>query len=126
MYFKNKDQVLTIFSLPLLRGAGTIHDRSWLDSGSGWLKMTPAGFRIILNFIKEQYGNPPIYITENGVSERGDMDLNDIHRIYYYENYINQALKGTTSDMFFYVHESSCMFIYYLHTVCVIFLLIRC
>ncbi|XP_058248893.1 lactase/phlorizin hydrolase [Hemibagrus wyckioides] len=80
------------------RGAGTIHDRSWLDSGSSWLKVTPPGFRKILNFIKEEYGNPPIYITENGISERGDMDLNDLHRIHYYENYINQALKAYLLD----------------------------
>ncbi|XP_066497099.1 lactase/phlorizin hydrolase [Hoplias malabaricus] len=80
------------------RGAGTIHDRSWLDSGSSWLKVTPPGFRTILNFIKNEYGNPPIYITENGISERGDMDLNDIHRIHYYENYINQALKAHLID----------------------------
>ncbi|XP_022535908.2 lactase/phlorizin hydrolase [Astyanax mexicanus] len=80
------------------RGAGTIHDRSWLDSGSSWLKVTPPGFRTILNFIKNEYGNPPIYITENGISERGDMDLNDIHRIHYYENYINQALKAYLLD----------------------------
>ncbi|TSK92928.1 Lactase-phlorizin hydrolase [Bagarius yarrelli] len=80
------------------RGVGTIHDRSWLDSGSSWLKVTPFGFRTILNFIKEQYGNPPIYITENGISERGDMDLNDRHRIHYYESYINQALKAYLLD----------------------------
>ena len=56
--------------------------------------MTPFGFRRILNFIKEEYGNPPIIITENGVSERGSVDLNDMHRSYFYEKYINQALKG--------------------------------
>ncbi len=76
------------------RGAGTVADRTWLDSGSFWLKVTPVGFRKILNFIKEEYGDPPIYITENGVSERGAMNLNDVHRIHYYDNYINQALKG--------------------------------
>ncbi|XP_076857376.1 lactase/phlorizin hydrolase-like [Brachyhypopomus gauderio] len=80
------------------RGVGTIHDRSWLDSGSAWLKVTPPWFRTILNFIKEEYGNPMIYITENGISERGDMNLNDIHRIHYYENYINQALKAYLLD----------------------------
>ncbi|XP_072541141.1 lactase/phlorizin hydrolase [Salminus brasiliensis] len=80
------------------RGVGTIHDRSWLDSGSSWLKVTPPGFRTILNFIKNEYGNPPIYITESGISERGDVDLNDIHRIHYYENYINQALKAYLLD----------------------------
>ncbi|KAI4878693.1 hypothetical protein NFI96_013469 [Prochilodus magdalenae] len=80
------------------RGVGTMHDRIWLDSGSDWLKVYPYGFRNILNYIKEEYGNPPIYVTENGISERGDIDLNDEHRIYYYENYINQAMKARLID----------------------------
>uniref|UniRef100_H2SKB4 Lactase n=1 Tax=Takifugu rubripes TaxID=31033 RepID=H2SKB4_TAKRU len=80
------------------RGAGTIADRTWLDSGSSWLKVSPFGFRRILNFIKEEYGNPPIIITENGMSERGPIDLNDIHRSYYYEKYINQVLKAYLLD----------------------------
>ncbi|XP_016409820.1 lactase-phlorizin hydrolase-like [Sinocyclocheilus rhinocerous] len=80
------------------RGAGTVADRTWLDSGSFWLKVTPVGFRNILNFIKEEYGDPPIYITENGVSERESMNLNDVHRIHYYDNYINQALKAYLLD----------------------------
>ncbi|XP_036401517.1 lactase-phlorizin hydrolase [Megalops cyprinoides] len=80
------------------RGAGTIADRSWLDSGSSWLKVTPPGFRKILKFIKDEYGDPPVYITENGISERGLVNLNDAHRIHYYENYINQALKANVLD----------------------------
>lgn len=28
------------------------------------------------------------------MSEQGPIDLNDIHRSYYYEKYINQVLKG--------------------------------
>ncbi|KAM7380819.1 hypothetical protein PAMP_004091 [Pampus punctatissimus] len=80
------------------RGAGTVADRTWLDSGSSWLKVSPFGFRRILNFIKEEYGNPPIIITENGISERGPVDLNDIHRSYYYEKYINQVLKAYLLD----------------------------
>lgn len=79
------------------RGTGTTHDRTWIESGSFWLKITPFGFRKILKFIKDEYGNPPVYVTENGISERGAVDLNDIHRKHYYENYINQALKGTTA-----------------------------
>uniref|UniRef100_UPI0037E7575E lactase/phlorizin hydrolase-like n=1 Tax=Semicossyphus pulcher TaxID=241346 RepID=UPI0037E7575E len=80
------------------RGAGTIADRTWLDSGSSWLKVSPFGFRKILNFIKEEYGNPPIIITENGISERGAIDLDDFHRSYYYDQYINQVLKAYLLD----------------------------
>ncbi|KAG7503012.1 lactase-phlorizin hydrolase-like [Solea senegalensis] len=80
------------------RGTGVTHDRTWLESGSSWLKITPFGFRKILKFIKDEYGNPPVYVTENGVSEKGPVDLNDIHRTHYYENYINQALKAQVLD----------------------------
>ncbi|XP_070832686.1 lactase/phlorizin hydrolase-like [Chaetodon trifascialis] len=80
------------------RGTGTSHDRTWIESGSFWLKITPFGFRKILKFIKDEYGNPPIYVTENGISERGAVNLNDTHRSYYYENYINQALKAVLLD----------------------------
>lgn len=83
---------------PTSRGTGTTHDRTWIESGSFWLKITPFGFRKILKFIKDEYGNPPIYVTENGISERGAVNLNDIHRSHYYENYINQALKGTAAN----------------------------
>ncbi|KTG44077.1 hypothetical protein cypCar_00024292 [Cyprinus carpio] len=45
-------------------------DPRWPDPGSEWLYSVPWGFRRLLNFIKTQYGNPMIYITENGVSEK--------------------------------------------------------
>ncbi|KAM8857137.1 lactase/phlorizin hydrolase [Synchiropus picturatus] len=80
------------------RGTGTSHDRTWIGSGSFWLKITPFGFRRLLKFIKVEYGNPPIYVTENGISERGAVDLNDIHRRHYYETYINQAMKAVVLD----------------------------
>ncbi|XP_030613965.1 lactase-phlorizin hydrolase-like [Archocentrus centrarchus] len=80
------------------KGVITVSDRVWLDTGSVWLKVAPFGLRKLLNFIKEQYGNPPIIITENGVSEKGIVDLNDVHRNYYYEKYINQVLKAYLLD----------------------------
>uniref|UniRef100_A0A3B4ES80 Lactase n=1 Tax=Pundamilia nyererei TaxID=303518 RepID=A0A3B4ES80_9CICH len=82
----------------LRSGAATVPDPTWLDSASVWLKVTPFGIRRLLNFIKNEYGNPPIIVTENGVSEQGPIDLNDVHRIYYYEQYINQVLKAYLLD----------------------------
>uniref|UniRef100_A0A3Q4MUQ4 Lactase n=1 Tax=Neolamprologus brichardi TaxID=32507 RepID=A0A3Q4MUQ4_NEOBR len=79
-------------------GAATVPDPTWLDSASVWLKVAPFGIRRLLNFIKNEYGNPPIIVTENGVSEQGPIDLNDVHRIYYYEQYINQVLKAYLLD----------------------------
>uniref|UniRef100_A0A8C5KHQ7 Lactase-phlorizin hydrolase n=2 Tax=Jaculus jaculus TaxID=51337 RepID=A0A8C5KHQ7_JACJA len=80
------------------RGVASIADRSWPTSGSFWLKMTPFGFRRILNWLKEEYNNPTIYVTENGVSRRGDPELNDTDRIYYLRSYINEALKAVQED----------------------------
>uniref|UniRef100_A0A3P8NVG0 Lactase n=1 Tax=Astatotilapia calliptera TaxID=8154 RepID=A0A3P8NVG0_ASTCA len=80
------------------KGAMGVSDRTWLDTGSSWLKIAPFGIRRLLNFIKNEYGNPPIVITENGVSERGTVDLNDVHRIYYYDQYINEVLKAYLLD----------------------------
>ncbi|KAM4697905.1 lactase/phlorizin hydrolase [Rhinophrynus dorsalis] len=79
------------------RGVSSTTDRSWLGSGSIWLKVTPFGFRRILNWIKEEYNNPPIYVTENGISERGT-NLNDVWREHYYKNYVNAALKAFKYD----------------------------
>ncbi|CAG5865922.1 unnamed protein product [Menidia menidia] len=80
------------------KGAGVISDRTWLETGSSWLRITPFGLRRLLRFIKEEFGNPPIIITENGVSESGPVDLNDPHRVYFYKNYINQVLKAYLLD----------------------------
>ncbi|XP_047456732.1 lactase-phlorizin hydrolase-like isoform X2 [Mugil cephalus] len=80
------------------KGAAQMSDRTWLEAGSDWLRVAPFGFRRILRFIKEEYGNPPLLVTENGVSERGPVDLNDTHRIYYYDKYINEALKAYLLD----------------------------
>ncbi|XP_078407434.1 lactase/phlorizin hydrolase-like [Cetorhinus maximus] len=80
------------------RGTGTTVDRSWLRSGSFWLKVTPWGFRRILNWIKKEFNNPPIYLTENGVSEHGDQGLNDTWRISYHKSYINEVLKAIKLD----------------------------
>ncbi|XP_075685341.1 lactase/phlorizin hydrolase-like [Rhinoderma darwinii] len=79
------------------RGVASLTDRSWLGSGSIWLKVTPFGFRRILNWIKEEYNNPPIYVTENGISERGT-NLNDKWREHYYKLYVNEALKAVKYD----------------------------
>ncbi|XP_077176319.1 lactase/phlorizin hydrolase [Paroedura picta] len=80
------------------RGVASITDRSWLGSGSFWLKVTPFGFRKVLNWIKEEYNNPPIYVTENGISEREDGGFNDTWRTHYLKSYIDEALKGVVLD----------------------------
>ncbi|XP_021358662.1 lactase-phlorizin hydrolase-like, partial [Mizuhopecten yessoensis] len=72
-------------------------DPSWLGSGSSWLKVTPFGIRRMLNWIKDHYGDVPVFITENGISDRNG-SLSDDHRIFYYKHYINEVLKAIRLD----------------------------
>ncbi|XP_052245872.1 lactase/phlorizin hydrolase-like isoform X2 [Dreissena polymorpha] len=77
-----------------IKGAGT---QDWIGSGSSWLRVTPFGLRKILNWLKKEYNNVPVYVTENGVSDRNGT-LRDYHRIHYYRTYINEMLKAVRLD----------------------------
>lgn len=53
-----------------------------------------------LSFHQTQYGNPMIYVTENGVSEKMICtDLCDDWRMQYFKDYINEMLKGETATL---------------------------
>ncbi|CAH1801974.1 unnamed protein product [Owenia fusiformis] len=81
--------------------AKEIRDPSWPDSGSDWLKVVPWGLRKLLSFVKDNYGNQEIIITENGVSIQSNTKedaLNDQARIDYYRGYINEVLKAIRLD----------------------------
>ncbi|XP_074248863.1 lactase-like protein isoform X2 [Saimiri boliviensis] len=70
-------------------------DPNWPDLGSKWLYSVPWGFRRLLNFAQTQYGNPPIYVMENGASQKFHCtQLCDEWRIQYLKGYINEMLKG--------------------------------
>ena len=72
-------------------------DPDWYGSGSDWLKVTPWGLRSVLKWVKDHYGDIPVYITENGTSDKlGNTD--DLQRIYVYKHYINQLLKSVLID----------------------------
>lgn len=45
------------------------------------LQVVPNGFRQLLIWIKNEYGNPPIVVTENGYADNGV--INDLGRIDY-------------------------------------------
>ena len=73
-------------------------------SGSSWLKVTPWGLRKALNWIRNHYGNLPIYITENGISDKNG-SLQDDHRIFYYKHYLNNVLKGEVFKIIIYMNN---------------------
>lgn len=60
--------------------------------------------RKILRWLKQQYNDPEIFITENGFSVHGEHDLElpaalqDNDRVTYLKGYINEALKAVILD----------------------------
>merc|ERR1712136_719134 len=59
----------------------------------------PWGIRETLKWLKDEYNDPQILITENGISENGDStELNDWWRKEYFYGYINEVYKAMTID----------------------------
>ncbi|XP_004628980.1 lactase-like protein [Octodon degus] len=70
-------------------------DPNWLALGSQGLCSAAWGFRRLLHFAQIQYGNPPIYVTENGAAQKLHCtQLCDEWRIQYLKEYINEMLKA--------------------------------
>ncbi|KAF0910477.1 hypothetical protein E2562_002933 [Oryza meyeriana var. granulata] len=73
------------------------------QAASSWLHIYPQGFHELLLYIKENYGNAIIYITENGVDEVNNKTmplkeaLKDDTRIEYYHKHL-LALLGAMRD----------------------------
>ncbi|PIA43806.1 hypothetical protein AQUCO_01800092v1 [Aquilegia coerulea] len=69
-------------------------------SASSWLHIYPKGIMKLLLYVKENYSNPTIYITENGVSEVNNSTLSieealkDKLRIDYYRCHLAYALEA--------------------------------
>nr|XP_026692500.1 uncharacterized protein LOC104266271 isoform X3 [Ciona intestinalis] len=81
------------------REASTEQDFTWPAAASSWLKEVPWGIRRLLSWIKKEFNNPPILITENGISEEGtSQELNDWWRKEYFHGYINEVLKAIKLD----------------------------
>lgn len=69
-----------ILKWPNDEGLNYTFDSSWPATATKWIKLNPRGFGDILRKLKDEYGNPPIYVLENGVSDSSG-DLNDDFRI---------------------------------------------
>ncbi|CAK9175357.1 unnamed protein product [Ilex paraguariensis] len=67
---------------------------------SNWLYVYPRGIRDLLLYIKQNYGKPIIYITENGMDEINDATLSleealeDNMRVEYYFHHLNQLQRA--------------------------------
>ncbi|XP_068082218.1 myrosinase 1 isoform X2 [Anabrus simplex] len=80
------------------RDSGVVvsEDASWPTTNSNWLRVVPWGMRKMLNYIRLKYNNPPVFITENGYSDEGQ--LNDNGRVEFYSGYISEMLKAINVD----------------------------
>ncbi|XP_058083756.1 beta-glucosidase 22-like isoform X3 [Magnolia sinica] len=64
----------------------------WRDGAPpGEFPTVPSGLRKTLEYFKQVYGNPPIYIHENGFQARKDT-LNDTDRVRYIEGFVGSLL----------------------------------
>jgi len=67
------------------------------SADASWLLVVPWGMHRVLHWVARRYDNPPIYITENGVSVPNENNLpleealNDQFRIDYYSQYISNV-----------------------------------
>lgn len=52
---------------------------------------------VLLRQVKEHYSDVPVYVMANGVQE-DQARFKDSLRVYYLYNYINEALKGGTTN----------------------------
>lgn len=82
----------------------TSYDKSWEIAGAYNFRVVPWGMRRLLAYIKKNYGNPVVYITENGCMVPGEYEmslsqrLNDVFRISFYRRYVNEVLKAIVKD----------------------------
>nr|XP_020644190.1 klotho [Pogona vitticeps] len=71
-------------------------DITWVKSPNR-NPVVPWGLRRLLKWVKNKYGNIPIYIIASGIDDEQSI-AQDKLRIYYIEKYINEALKAYTLD----------------------------
>ncbi|RLM65229.1 hypothetical protein C2845_PM16G13630 [Panicum miliaceum] len=73
------------------------------QAASSWIFVYPQGFRELLLYVKENYGNPTVYITENGIDEANNQSLSlqealkDDARIEFHRKHL-LALQSAVSD----------------------------
>ncbi|KAK3150857.1 hypothetical protein QOZ80_3AG0238660 [Eleusine coracana subsp. coracana] len=86
-------------SLPFKNGR-PIGDRA----NSIWLYIVPSGMRSLMNYVKQRYNSPPVYITENGMDDGNSPftsikdALKDSKRIKYHNDYLTNLAASIKQD----------------------------
>ncbi|XP_050227517.1 beta-glucosidase 12-like [Mercurialis annua] len=64
-----------------------------LQASPSWLYVFPEGIRYVLNYTKDKYNDPVLYITENGIGNDKN-GRKDLMRIKYFEDHLWNVLKS--------------------------------
>ncbi|KAJ4981373.1 hypothetical protein NE237_032210 [Protea cynaroides] len=73
-------------------------------AASSWLHIVPWGFRKLAIYVKDKYGNPPVFITENGMDDPNKRStplstaLQDDKRISYHRDYLSNLSTAIRQD----------------------------
>uniref|UniRef100_A0A671LDU4 Glucosidase, beta, acid 3 (gene/pseudogene) n=1 Tax=Sinocyclocheilus anshuiensis TaxID=1608454 RepID=A0A671LDU4_9TELE len=80
------------------QGAEVVVDPSWPICGVHWLAVVPDGLRKLLKYIKDTYTSLPIYITENGFSQMGPVQIEDTDHSQFYQDTLQEVGKAISQD----------------------------
>ncbi|XP_045484205.1 myrosinase 1 [Pieris rapae] len=69
----------------------------WPPTSSDWFFEYPEGLRLLLSWLKKNYGDLEYRIMENGYAS-DKRDLNDIDRVNYYKTHLEQVYLAITED----------------------------
>nr|XP_028599616.1 cytosolic beta-glucosidase-like isoform X1 [Podarcis muralis]XP_028599617.1 cytosolic beta-glucosidase-like isoform X1 [Podarcis muralis]XP_028599618.1 cytosolic beta-glucosidase-like isoform X1 [Podarcis muralis] len=96
---KHRDNTHSPPSMSADKEAEQVTDPSWpVATGSSWLAVVPWGLRRLLEYIKDTYNHPIIYITENGFSQSDPAALDDTQRWEYFRLTLLEILKAIYVD----------------------------
>ncbi|KAH1007374.1 hypothetical protein HUJ04_004617 [Dendroctonus ponderosae] len=85
-------------SFDLDAGVSYSFDPSW-PSDVNWVSRVPQGFRKILNYVYNTFGQPEIVVTENGWAQNlTTVGLDDQDRITYLKQYLSALLDAVYED----------------------------
>ncbi|KAM9835298.1 cytosolic beta-glucosidase isoform 3-T3 [Syngnathus typhle] len=80
------------------RDTEDVLDPNWSICGAPWLAVVPCGLRKLLNYIKDTFGDPVVYITENGFCQTGPLVMEDAQRGEFYKETIQEVEKAIGED----------------------------
>ncbi|XP_055625374.1 myrosinase 1-like [Toxorhynchites rutilus septentrionalis] len=93
MVHKLDEQNANIFPQPSFNhdsGVVEYPNTSWPETASSWFRVHPKGIYNLLTWIRREYDNPDVFVTENGYSDHGDM--RDTNRVEYFKKYMDAVL----------------------------------